>query len=561
LLPTQEALKNAGDSFKRMFDPRHGGFGGAPKFPQPSMPSLLLRCAKRFHDDEAARMVLHTCDHMATGGIHDQLGGGFARYSVDAEWLVPHFEKMLYDQAQLAQLYLDAHLVAANKRSDGVVEKWNDEKTNTPALQHSNTPFAETARGILDYVLRDMTHPTGGFYSAEDADSEGHEGKFYCWTRAELEKLLAPDEFNVAARYFGITEPGNFTDHSHPHPLPNQNVLSVVNPIRSSGRESAQTQENEPAHAGCYDEALLASAKRKMFDARSQRVRPHLDDKILASWNGLMLGAMARAYAVLGDEKYRAAAEKNLAFIQAQLWAAPQSSTAVPAASGKNRRDTCATLFHRWRDGDRDNVQLLEAYAFLLSGVIDLYEATLEPKHLDFAIALAEAMIAKFYDAENGGFWQSAADAKDLILRVKDDYDGAEPSGNSIATLALLKLAAITGREDFKQPAEATLRLFAHRLQNFPQAMPFMLHALDFQLKEPRRVVIAGDPTPPKARELLRAVHSVYEPRKIVLGNAGAVESFARTLPAKNGPVVYLCAGNSCQPPTQDAAKVREMLK
>jgi hypothetical protein len=546
LLPTPEALKNAGEFFKRMFDPRHGGFGGAPKFPQPSLPLLLLRCAKRFHDDEAARMVLHTCDRMAAGGIHDQLGGGFARYSVDAGWLVPHFEKMLYDQAQLAQLYLDAHLVAENKRSDGVMEKWNDEKNNTPTLQPANPPFAAVARDILNYVLRDMTHPDGGFYSAEDADSEGHEGKFYCWTRAELEKLLAPDEFKAAVHYFGITKEGNFVDHSHPSPLLGQNVLSIVNPLtRPSAILSPPGGERDGARGASNsdDNVLLASAKKKMLAARSKRVRPHLDDKILASWNGLMLGAMARAYAVLGDEKCLAAAEKNLAFIQAKLW------------DGKTK-----TLSHRWRDGERDNVQLLEAYAFLLSCVIDLYEATLEPKHLDFAIVLAEAMVAKFHDAENGGFWQSAGNAKDLILRVKDDYDGAEPSGNSVATLALLKLAAITGREDFKKPAEATLRLFAHRLQNFPQAMPFMLHALDFQIEEPRRVVIAGDSTSPKARELLRAAHSVYQPNKVVLGNAGAVEEFARTLPARNGPVVYLCTGNSCQPPTQDAAKVREML-
>jgi hypothetical protein len=562
LLPNPEALKNAGDSFKRMFDPRHGGFGGAPKFPQPGLPSLLLRCARRFHDDEAARMVLHTCDRMAAGGIHDQLGGGFARYSVDAGWRVPHFEKMLYDNAQLAQLYLDAHLVAENKRSDGVVEKWNDEENSTPALQHSNTPFAAVARDILDYVLRDMTHPDGGFYSAEDADSEGHEGKFYCWTHDELSKLLSPEEFNVAVHYFGVTKEGNFVDHSHPQPLKGQNVLSVAADVR---RRNPNEPPNPPPDVGGYkekdDHALLASAKRKMFDARSRRVRPQLDDKILASWNGLMLGAMARAYAVLGDEKYCAAAEKNLAFIQAKLWEAPQSSAAVPAAPKERRRDACATLFHRWRDGERDNVQLLEAYAFLLSGVIDLYEATLEPKCLDFAIALAEAMVAKYYDVENGGFWQSASGAKDLILRVKDDYDGAEPSGNSVATLALVKLAAITGREDFKKPAEATLRLFAHRLQNFPQAMPLMLHALDFRLEELRRVVIAGNPHGAKARELLRAVHSVYQPNKVVLGNAGAVEEFARTLPASDGPVVYLCTGNSCQPPTQDAAKVREMLK
>jgi hypothetical protein len=560
---TGDALKNASDSFKRMFDPRHGGFGGAPKFPQPSMPSLLLRCAKRFHDDEATRMVLHTCDRMAAGGIHDQLGGGFARYSVDAGWLVPHFEKMLYDQAQLAQLYLDAHLV-----SEGRVPRASDSSGGKslglagPASP-KETDYAATARDILDYVLRDMTHPDGGFYSAEDADSEGHEGKFYCWTHDELSKLLSPEEFNVAARCLGITKEGNFIDHSHPRPLPGQNVLSVATDVR---RWNPNEPPNPPPYVGGYEEkddhTLLTSAKKKMLTARSRRVRPHLDDKILASWNGLMLGAMARAYAVLGDERHLAAAEKNLAFIQAKLW---QRRTGVAPVSDFNSEkfETGATpvLHHRWRDGERDNVQLLESYAFLLSGVIELYEATLEPSHLDFAIALAEAMIANFYDMENGGFWQSAADAKDLIMRVKDDYDGAEPSGNSVATLALLKLATITGREDFKKPAEATLHLFAHRLQNFPQGMPFMLHALDFGLEEPRRVVISGNSTSPKTRELLRAVHSIYQPDKIVLGNVGAVEEFARSLPAKNEAMVYLCTGQSCQPPTSDAVKAKEMLK
>jgi len=520
LILTADALRNAAAMFKSAYDPRHGGFGGAPKFPQPGMPSFLLRCAKRFHDDEAARMVLHTCERMAAGGIHDQLGGGFARYSVDAEWLVPHFEKMLYDNAQLAQLYLDAFLVSGDTR------------------------HADTARDILDYVLRDMTHPDGGFYSAEDADSEGHEGKFYCWTKDELSELLTVEEFNVAVRHFGVTDRGNFVDHSHPHPLPGQNVLSMVEP-----------------NVSAEDLPLLKSAKKKMSNARAKRVRPHLDDKILASWNGLMLGAFARACAVLGEKKYCLAAEKNLKFIQKNLW----QPTLTPPRSHRmgegGRRPGEGTLFHRWRDGERDNVQLLEGYAFLLSGVIELYEATLEPEHLNFASELAEAMIVKFYEAENGGFWQSAPDAKDLILRVKDEYDGAEPSGNSVATLALLKLAAITGREDFKKPAEATLRLFAHRLQNYPQAMPFMLHALDFWLEEPRRVVITGDANSAKARELLHAAHSVYQPNKIVLGNAGAVEDFARSLPMKNGPVVYLCTGKACQPPTNEAAKVRELLQ
>jgi uncharacterized protein len=525
ILLTADTLRRAGRLFKDAYDPQHGGFGGAPRFPQPSQPEFLLRYAKRFKDEEAIRMVLHTCDAMAAGGIHDQLGGGFARYSVDAKWLVPHFEKMLYDNAQLVQLYLDAYLVSGDAR------------------------HAEVVRDILGYVLSDMTNRNGGFYSAEDADSEGHEGKFYCWTRAELSKLLTPEEFNVATRYFGVTEKGNFVDHSHPTPLAGQNVLSVVRPLTrpadtlspSDGERDRVRGVSDPS---ARDYTLLASAKMKMIAARTKRVRPHLDDKILASWNGLMLGAFARAYAVLGDENYRAAAEKNLAFIQSKLWDAKSK-----------------TLYHRWRDGERDNVQLLEGYAFMLDGVIELYQATLEPKHLDFTIALTEAMIAKFYDTENGGFWQSTADAKDLILRVKDDYDGAEPSGNSVAILALLKLAAITDREVFRKAAEATLRSFATRLEKIPQAVPYMLHALDFWLEEPRRVVIAGDPNSEKARELIHAAHSVYQPNKVVLGNAGAVEEFARTLPAKGGPVVYLCTGKACQQPTDDTAKVKEMLQ
>ncbi|MBE0539837.1 MAG: thioredoxin domain-containing protein [Verrucomicrobia bacterium] len=524
---TPEVLRRAGAMFKDAYDPRHGGFGSAPKFPQPSQPAFLLRYAKRFKDAEAARMVLHTCERMAAGGIHDQLGGGFARYSVDAEWLVPHFEKMLYDNAQLTQLYLDAHLVSSETRSDGVMEKSSDERNSPPALQHSSTPFASVAGNILAYVLRDMTHPEGGFYSAEDADSEGHEGKFYCWTHEELSKLLSPEEFNVAAAYFGITKEGNFVDHSHPTPLAGQNVLSIVNPEVTTA-----------------DRPLLEAAMQKLRALRAKRIRPHLDDKILASWNGLMLGAFARAYAVLGDETYRNAAEKNVAFIQAKLW------------DGKAK-----TLYHRWRDGERDNVQLLEAYAFLLDGVIQLYEATVEAKHLDFAIVLAEVMIAKFHDSENGGLWQTAADATDLILRVKDDYDGAEPSGNSVATLALLKLAAITGRADFRTLAEATLRMFATRLEKIPQAVPYMLHALDFWLEEPHRVVMAGDPHSAKAHDLIHAAHAVYQPNKVVLGNSGAVEEFAKSLPAQDGPVVYLCTGNACQPPTDKPAMIQEMLR
>jgi hypothetical protein len=258
-----------------------------------------------------------------------------------------------------------------------------------------------------------------------------------------------------------------------------------------------------------------------------------------------MLGALARAYAVLGDEAYRAAAEKNLAFLQAKLWDA-----------------NTKTLYHRWRDGARDSVQLQEAYAYLLAGVLELYQATLEPRHLEFALALAQSMNERFFDSEAGGFWQSAADATDLILRVKEDYDGAEPSGNSVAVLALLKLSAITDRKDLKQAAEKSLRLFSERLQNLPQATPYMLLALDFWLEEPRRVVLAGDVNSAEGKRLLRAAHSVYQPNKVVLAAAGPVEPFAKALPAKQGkPTVYLCLGTACQAPTHDAEKVKQLLR
>jgi uncharacterized protein len=502
ILLTPALLDNAAARFKEEYDPQHGGFGRAPKFPRPSQPAFLLRHGIRSKDREAVQMVLHTCERMAAGGIYDQLGGGFSRYSVDARWLVPHFEKMLYDNAQLLNLYLDAFLVSGEPR------------------------FADVARDIIRYVLRDMTHAEGGFFSAEDADSEGKEGKFYCWTRAELSEILTPEEFNVAVRYFGITEQGNFVDHSDPEPLPNQNVLSIADP---NLREE--------------DQPLLESAERKMFERRATRVRPHLDDKVLASWNGMMLGAMARAYAILGNSTYRDAAEKNLRFLREKLW-----------------DPELKTLYHRWRDGERDRVQLLEGYANLLSGVVDLYEATLNPDHLAFAVSLADAMLGRFYDPEQGGFYQSGPEEADLILRVKDDYDGAEPSGNSVAALALLRLGAITERNDFHDAAEKTIRLFGNRLMELPQALPQMLLAVDFWLEEPKRAVLTGDLNDSRRRELLGAVHSVFQPRKVVLGTKGPVEPFAKTLPTDKPPSVYVCSGTSCQPPTDDPAKVKALL-
>jgi uncharacterized protein YyaL (SSP411 family) len=502
--PTGEReLQGAGHSFMHEYDPVHGGFGGAPKFPRPSQPLFLLRYAARFGDPEAIKMVLHTCDQMAAGGMYDQLGGGFARYSVDEKWLVPHFEKMLYDQAQLVQLYLDAYVVSGEAR------------------------FADVARDILRYVLRDMTHPEGGFYSAEDADSEGHEGKFYCWTQAELKTLLTPEEFSLVTRYYGVTEAGNFVDHSHPKPLMGQNVLSLAQPKLESA-----------------EKALLESARQKLLGVRAKRVRPHLDDKVLASWNGMMLGAVARAYAILGDEVYGQAAERAVTFLKAKLW--------DPATK---------SLYHRWRDGERDTVQLLDAYANLLAGVLEFYEATVDFRHLEFAVSLTESMMVKFYDPTAGGFWQSSQDTPHLLMRVKEDYDGAEPSGNSVACLALLKLGRICARPEWVAAAEKSLRLFAQKLHQAPQGVPYLCMALDYALQEPRRVVLVGDFACGSTRSLIAAAHSVFQPHKVIMGNRGPVDPFAKTLPVNEEFTrAFCCTGTACQPPTRDKKVLREFL-
>lgn len=500
---TPALLHDAAARFMDEYDEQNGGFGGAPKFPRPSLPQFLLRYGNRFRDQDAIDMVLFTCDRMAAGGIHDHLGGGFARYAVDDRWLVPHFEKMLYDNAQIAQLYLDVFVLTGEERHRNVVHD------------------------IMDYVLRDMTHPQGGFYSAEDADSEGREGRFYCWTGRELRELLSPDEFLAIEKHYGITEAGNFIDHSDPNPLSGQNVLHIA-----------------PATLSEQEQASLASGRTRMLEARSHRVRPQCDDKILASWNGLMLGAMARAGVVLHVPRYVEASRKNAVFIKEHLWDAQKKC-----------------LYHRWRDGEHDSAQILNAYAFLMSGMLDLYESTLEPEWLRFCQELAAAMIERFYDSEQGGFWQSQPNDKHLILRIKEDYDGAEPSGNSVAIHSLFRLAAMTGQTTFKTIAEKSLKHFTPRLHKLPQAIPYLLIALDFHLAKPDRLVLAGERGSSAFSELLRTAHGVFSPYKVIVGNHEPAEAFAQTLVSKNGqPTAYYCTGHSCQEPATTPAQLEEQL-
>jgi uncharacterized protein YyaL (SSP411 family) len=503
VLLSPSILKPAAAQLKLSFDAQHGGFGRAPKFPQPGLLRFLMSYGALYHDKEAIDMALKTCAHMAEGGIYDHLGGGFARYATDAQWLIPHFEKMLYDNAQLLQLYLHAFQLSGDRK------------------------YADIARSIAQYVLRDMTHENGGFFSAEDADSEGQEGKFYCWTEKEMAEALPPQEFQLAKRYFGVTEKGNFVDHSDPNPLPGLNVL-----------------HERGLHLTDDELAVLNSAKARLFEARSHRVRPLRDDKILASWNGLMLSALAQASVILKESAFRTAAEKNLAFLQEHLW--------NPATR---------TLSHRWRDGERDRVQLLKGYAFLLQGALDLYQVTLNPTHLVFAMNLADAMLQLFFDRENGGFWQIPETTDNLIIRLKDRSDGAEPSGNSVAVMALLQLADITDRADYKEAAEKTLYLYAEALQNQPLALPHLLSVAGSWFGEHRRIIVTGKPGSPETLRLIQSIYEVYQPFKTVLGSEGPVDPLAQSLAShEKSSAAYVCVGTTCLPSTSNPVKLKEWM-
>ena len=523
----QATVDSGFNIFRRTFDTRLGGFGGAPKFPRPVVFNFLLRYYARTRNQEALDMVLLTLREMAKGGMNDQLGGGFHRYAVDDRWFVPHFEKMLYDQAQLTISYLEAFQITRDQQ------------------------YADTAGSILDYVLRDMTDPEGGFYSAEDADSvispehpdlKG-EGAYYIWSQEEIAQVLGPAAGWFCYRY-GVEPNGNVESDPHGE-FTGKNILYQAHSV-----DETAAKFGRPPDMMAGD---LRVAHAKLFLARAKHVRPHLDDKVLTSWNGLMISALAMGGAILAEPRYAEAARRAAEFIMARLY---NPETGV--------------LLRRYRKGDAAIPGFLDDYAMFVQGLLDLYEAQFDLRHLQLAIKLTEKQRELFEDTESGAFFSSTAGDASLVLRVKEDYDGAEPSGNSVAVMNLLRLAEITNRAGFRESAERAFAAFAPRLAHVPVAVPQMLAACEWVMSQPREIILAGDAGADDTMELLDTLRSHFVPGKVVLlvDSAAAQEFLAAGIPSiasmnKLGEraTVYVCRNYSCQLPVSGADKLAELIQ
>jgi len=521
----EQTLKEAFDRCQAGFDETYGGFGKAPKFPRSHTLSMLLRYWLRSGDGAALRMTEDTLKAMASGGIYDQLGGGFHRYSTDGRWRIPHFEKMLYDQALLVTAYLEAYQATGN------------------------TEYARVARETLDYVLTRMTSPEGGFYSAEDADSfepndptKKREGAFYVWEKKEIADLLGGSQAEIFCYYFGVEEAGNALADPHGE-FTRQNVLYL-----------AHSAEETVAHfKTSVDQVkkILADGKARLLSARAKRPAPHLDDKVLTDWNGLMLTALARAAVVLGDDRYRAAAEKAAVFLDRTM-------------RGKDGR-----LLHRYRGKDAGILANLNDYAFLIQGLLHLYETSFDPVWLQRSVSLADAMIDLFWDEARGGFYLTAKDAEVLISRPKEVYDGALPSGNSAAALALSYLGRYTGQDRYGIAAQRTMDAFAEMVAADPTNYPVMLMALDLALGPSREVVVAAQRRDENAESFLKEVQRPFFPNQVVLLRLagrekdldGTASFVSDKVPLSGKAAVYVCRDHTCRLPVTELEALKKLLK
>ena len=549
-------LDTAYKQLDRSHDPKEAGFGNAPKFPRPATLTFLTRFYARDPKSDAGKqaldMALFTLRKMGAGGMHDHIGGGFHRYSVDRYWHVPHFEKMLYDQAQLAAAYLDGFQVTRDKQYESV------------------------ACDILDYVARDMTSKEGGFFSAEDADSplpadvvpdrraestqesEGGahraslqktaEGAFYIWTKKEIDNALG-DAAEIFDFHYGVQPHGNAPEGSDPHDeFRGKNILIERHTIAETAERFKKSEQEI--------RTSLASGRDKLFAIRSKRLRPHLDDKIIAGWNGLMISAYARAAQLLDPAtagRYLEIATRAANFLRANLY------------------DASRKILYRNYRGDRSDIEAFaDDYAFVIQGLLDLYEASFDVEWLKFAIALQETQDRLFLDNKNGGYFSTSGKDESVFLRMKDDNDGAEPAASSIAALNLLRLSQIRDEQEMAERARKTIDVFAPTLTDFPSAMPQMLVALDYSLSKPRQIVVAGKKDAPETKALLAEVHRHFLPKTILLladdGEGqkylGAKNEAVRAMSLVDGkPAAYVCENFTCKAPVTDPKHLAELLR
>ena len=504
---TTEILDTAERKIAGSYDARYGGFGSAPKFPAAMNLEFLLRQYHRVNRSETLEMIENTCRKMAEGGLYDQLGGGFHRYSTDTRWLVPHFEKMLYDNALLSRLYLHVY------------------------QQTKDDFYSRVAEETLDYVLREMTDERGGFYSTQDADSEGHEGKFFVWTSDEVKEILGEEDGAFFSAYYDVTEGGNFEG---------KNILNVSRSVEEVAKAQGTTAE--------HLQKVLERGRRELFIVRERRIKPDRDEKILTAWNGLMLASFAEAAAILERSDYREAAEKNAHFVLENL-----------------QRD--GLLLRTHKDNQSKLNGYLEDYAFLADGLIALYQATGKLRWLDEARTLTERMLEEFWDTEEGGFFYTGKSHEELIVRSKDFLDNATPSGNSVAAEVLLHLAALTSNEDYARKAVTIFRLLRDPLTRYASAFGRLLGALDFYLSTPKEIAIIGEREKQETKELLREIWTRYLPNKIVAQTGGNDARAAEVVPLLlDRPMIdgrataYVCEHFTCQQPVTTPAELARQL-
>jgi uncharacterized protein len=505
-LPDASLVQDAAAQLARAYDADYGGLGQAPKFPNTGPLDLFLRAAHRSSDRRFADMTLFTLRRMAQGGIYDQLGGGFHRYSVDARWLVPHFEKMLYDNAQLVPLYLSAYQFSGDEF------------------------YATIARQTLDYVVREMRDPVGGYYSTQDADSEGEEGRFFLWDEGEFMQLLGEEVGELAARYWDVTGPGNFEHRNILHV-----TLEIEQLAKLFGRDIATVR------------AQLEQARATLFAARQRRIKPGLDSKILTAWNSLMISAFAKATELFDDAGYRQVAIDAVAFVEREL----------------QRGDR---LLSTWKDGSAKLNAHLDDYSFFIAALLDVFEAVQDRRYLEAAQRLMDSTITHFWDAAAGGFFFTSDDHEALIVRSKPSFDGSIPSGNSVAALSLLRLYHYTGVDTYRERAETLLRLFADAMRSQPFGFAALLGAVDFHADGPREIAVVGDPAAPQTKALLQRVRATYIPNRTLLVLDPRDQAPRPPLLEGKGqldgqPTVYVCHRMTCSPPATQWEAIEPLLR